>query len=388
MHRTAPIIVAAFLLLALGLPVGGIVQPASAQISVTAADPPAGEQGTLNLSVVITGKGFKNGAKARFYKTGTTDHAGVNVKATQFASSTQLLAYIDIADAAALSAFDIVVENTDGRTGKGTGLFSVLQKRDSTPVYEVEFVSAKPDPTWVPKIVGDGAGAYPVDMKAGYSFLLTSSEVANRAVLFQFDNPYPVYGPTLGCLAWGSQAPYDRAVGYPPYALESDKIARPDWWQLRTLHELTYDDALGRWVPIIQSATRRTTTYRYLDMLLLAPGQKSYAILVIQFQFAGSPDTYYVLFNNTFYRELLLEDTGLHTTGGVVEVERDISGDIWYIRPISNHFPVLGNPPTLIPQYQANHSVYDRPDLKSDPGGNCDLGNFSMPFELKITRIK
>ena len=61
--RKALIIVAAFVLIALGLPWGGAVPAAFAQtISVTAADPPTGEQGTLSLSVTIKGKGFKTGA--------------------------------------------------------------------------------------------------------------------------------------------------------------------------------------------------------------------------------------------------------------------------------------------------------------------------------------
>ncbi len=129
--RKALIVVAAFVLMAIGLPWGGNVPAAFAQtISVTAADPPTGEQGALNLNVIIKGKGFKNGAKAKFYKTGTTDPAGVNVKSTQYVSSTQLVANIDIADGAALSLFDIEVRNADGRTGKGTELFSVAEKID------------------------------------------------------------------------------------------------------------------------------------------------------------------------------------------------------------------------------------------------------------------
>jgi uncharacterized delta-60 repeat protein len=128
--RKALIVVAAFVLMAIGLPWGGNVPAAFAQtISVTAADPPTGEQGTLNLNVIIKGKGFKNGAKAKWFKTGTTDPAGVNVKSTQFVSSTQLIATIDIDDAAALAKFDIQVANADGRTGKGTELFSVLAKK-------------------------------------------------------------------------------------------------------------------------------------------------------------------------------------------------------------------------------------------------------------------
>ena len=69
-HRVL-IVAAVIVAAAFGLPWGGAVPTASAQtISVTAADPPTGEQGTLNLNVIIKGKGFKNGAKARFFKTG------------------------------------------------------------------------------------------------------------------------------------------------------------------------------------------------------------------------------------------------------------------------------------------------------------------------------
>ena len=115
---------------ALGMPWGGAVPTAQAQtITVASADPPAGEQGTLNLSVLIKGKGFKNGAKAKFYRTGTADPGGVNVKSTKYVSSMQLIATVDIADAATIDLFDIEVQNADGRTGKGTELFSVTAKK-------------------------------------------------------------------------------------------------------------------------------------------------------------------------------------------------------------------------------------------------------------------
>ena len=130
--RRILIVVGLLIAVAVGLPWGGGVPEAQAQtIQVTAADPPTGEQGTINLNVLIKGKGFKNGAKAKFYKTGTTDPAGVNVKSTLYVSSTQLVANIDIADEAALALFDIEVRNADGRTGKGTELFSVTAKKVS-----------------------------------------------------------------------------------------------------------------------------------------------------------------------------------------------------------------------------------------------------------------
>ena len=128
-HRVL-VVAAVLVAVGFGLPGVGAVPTASAQsISVTAADPPTGEQGTLNLSVLIKGKGFKNGAKAKFYMSGTTDPAGVNVKSTKYVNSTQLVATIDIADAAALALFDIEVSLADGRTGKGTELFSVVAKK-------------------------------------------------------------------------------------------------------------------------------------------------------------------------------------------------------------------------------------------------------------------
>jgi uncharacterized delta-60 repeat protein len=163
--RKALIVVAALFALSLGLPWGGTVQTVSAQVSVSAADPNTGEQGTLNLSVLIKGKGFKNGAKAKWFKTGTTDPAGVNVKSTQFVSSTQLIATIDITGAASLSLFDIQVANTDGRTGKGTGLFSVTTKAidpctlpDPVPTPS-SFISYSPGlPGYLDGTFGGGSG--------------------------------------------------------------------------------------------------------------------------------------------------------------------------------------------------------------------------------------
>ncbi len=128
--RKALIVVAASAAVILGLPWDGAVPTASAQaIQVVSATPPSAEQGTLSLPVTIKGNGFKKGAKAKFFKTGTTDPAGISVSSTRFIDSTQLVATIDVGDTAAVAGFDIVVQNTDGRTGKGTELFSVTAKR-------------------------------------------------------------------------------------------------------------------------------------------------------------------------------------------------------------------------------------------------------------------
>lgn len=98
---------------------------AQGQVQVTAADPASGEQGTSSLNVRVTGKGFKNGAKAKWFVTGSSDTGGVTVNSTTFVSSTELNANITVADSATIANFDIQVTNSDGRGGKGTELFAV-----------------------------------------------------------------------------------------------------------------------------------------------------------------------------------------------------------------------------------------------------------------------
>jgi FG-GAP-like repeat/FG-GAP repeat len=98
---------------------------AAAQIQVNSTNPGAAPQGTTTLNVTISGSGFKKGAKAAWYVTGTTNPGGVTVNSTTFNGSSTLTASITIATNATISGFDLVVTNTDGRTGKGTDLFAV-----------------------------------------------------------------------------------------------------------------------------------------------------------------------------------------------------------------------------------------------------------------------
>ncbi|MBS1212978.1 MAG: translocation protein TolB [Proteobacteria bacterium] len=126
-NRSAIILSTVLIAAALAVLWGGAVPAATAQtIQVLAADPPSGAQGTINLNVLIKGRGFKTGAIARFYRTGTFDPDGIVVKSTTYRGSTELIANIDIADWATLSMFDIEVMNVGGRTGKGTELFKVI----------------------------------------------------------------------------------------------------------------------------------------------------------------------------------------------------------------------------------------------------------------------
>jgi hypothetical protein len=114
-----PLLLCAFLL---------VSSPALAQsVSVTSANPSSAAQGTINLNVTVNGRGFRKGAEAKWFETGTTNPGGVIVNSTAFVSSTQLTANITVSSTATVSSYDIAVANVNGGSGKGTGLFSVVQ---------------------------------------------------------------------------------------------------------------------------------------------------------------------------------------------------------------------------------------------------------------------
>jgi uncharacterized delta-60 repeat protein len=171
--RRALIVVVAFVLMAIGLPWGGNVPAAFAQIQVLSANPNTGDQGTLGLNVTIGGKGFKKGAKAYFYLKGTENPAGITVRATKFVSDASLVATIDIAAGATPDSFDIVVA-ADGRTGKGTELFTVAVKIDPCTVIPAAtggYFSVPPGlPGSLDTSFGNGAGKAigPRFMQVGY----------------------------------------------------------------------------------------------------------------------------------------------------------------------------------------------------------------------------
>jgi len=120
------------------------VPRAAAQITVTSATPNSAAQGTVNLDVIVKGNGFKKGAKAQWFVSGTTNPGGVTVNSTAFNNSGQVTANITVAADAVISGYDIQVMNTDGRTGKGTELFAVNANGNSkascsapAPIYPV-----------------------------------------------------------------------------------------------------------------------------------------------------------------------------------------------------------------------------------------------------------
>lgn len=106
----------------------GVVAKAQPPVTVSAADPSSGEQDTVGLVVKVTGKNFAAGARTDFFRSGTSDPAGITVTSTRHVSATEVEATIDIAAGAALSLFDVRVTNSNGRSGKGSDLFRVVEK--------------------------------------------------------------------------------------------------------------------------------------------------------------------------------------------------------------------------------------------------------------------
>ena len=101
---------------------------AHAQVKVTSAAPEVAPQGTISLDVTVAGSGFDNSAKAKFLVTGTADPGGIVVKKVVVTGPKSLIATIDIAADAQVDKFDVEVELSSGRKGKGTSLFSVSAK--------------------------------------------------------------------------------------------------------------------------------------------------------------------------------------------------------------------------------------------------------------------
>jgi hypothetical protein len=129
-----------------------------AQIQVNSTSPNSAAQGTTNLNVTVNGSGYKKGAKAQWFVTGTTNPGGVTVNSTTFNGSSSLTANITIASGATISGYDVAVTNADGRTGKGTDLFAVIQKTTCNDVpLELIVVPQSPGQGG---ISGDGLSIY------------------------------------------------------------------------------------------------------------------------------------------------------------------------------------------------------------------------------------
>jgi hypothetical protein len=189
------------LILAATFVVAGTVS-AVAQVQVNSTSPSAAPQGTTNLNVTVNGNGFKKGAKAQWFVTGTTNPGGVTVNSTAFNASGQLTANITIASGAVISGYDVQVTNADGRTGKGTDLFAVTQEGTSAAScnYSVTSVLFDTDSNSMRfQYQSDGLGAYTTgtgrdsvgsDIQKSCSWTLDTTVSTSRGIVVTLADPY------------------------------------------------------------------------------------------------------------------------------------------------------------------------------------------------------
>ena len=370
--RRALIVVAVFVAVASGCLWGGAVPEAAAQISVTAADPKTGEQGALNLSVTIAGKGFKNGAKAVFFKAKTTDPAGVNVKSTQFVSSTQLIASIDIADAAALSLFDIQVANTDGRTGKGTELFSVVAKeRTSLDVPLIVEFADHVGPESTPAGWYSDGGSYASD--AGKRYVI--AEIAYWEV--------QDYAP-VGALAFEVTAPSGRKVLFD----FSRPVVNPqaDWCPEACPSRSTQPAPDFAADPIKLVSLVDTPHYSPPNYDFFTPGwcESGWADggvcpndFRLRIETTGRKE-YRLSFSPNLWRSLALPNT---TAGGsVMGVAYDPVLDAWRLSPLLSW--TIGG----VARQEPCPVLVERKDVIKGLNTMVFLGCYDMPFEITLTK--
>ncbi len=119
------------------------------KVSVKSANPNYALQGAKE-HVVISGSGFDKGSKVKFLITGTDDDTQIRVLSVDdaFAAEGTLIAEIEVLSTATVTDYDIEVQASNGRRGKGTTLFAVanctpwpscrLYNGDGNELYEVE----------------------------------------------------------------------------------------------------------------------------------------------------------------------------------------------------------------------------------------------------------
>ncbi len=86
--------------------------------SIASANPSYGHRGDIALAVTVSGSGFKPGAQAS-WKIDGIPTADVTVQSTQYVSSTELIATVNISGTAELTLYDVSVTQS-GRKGIGT----------------------------------------------------------------------------------------------------------------------------------------------------------------------------------------------------------------------------------------------------------------------------
>ena len=130
MKNTITLSILALLLTVLGSNISFAGKPTDGgggkKVNVESAFPNSVVQ-TQEEDVTILGSGFDNGSTVKFLVTGTTDDSQIEVGPAQFISSTELKVHVKTTGSTATVDYDIEVQATSGRKGKGTTLFKVQQ---------------------------------------------------------------------------------------------------------------------------------------------------------------------------------------------------------------------------------------------------------------------
>ena len=133
-------------------------------VTVTATDPSFGEQGQTSEAVAITGTGFSPDAKAAWLYKGVVDTT-IAVTATQYVSSTKLIATINISRKSPLDYRDVMVTAAGGRTqGIGSLLFEVTQ---ANPIAGTSWARSINDNGEATGTLASGSGVFYYSSAAG-----------------------------------------------------------------------------------------------------------------------------------------------------------------------------------------------------------------------------
>ncbi len=133
MKKIITLTIAMLLLTAFGTNISFAAKPTGGgkggKVTVELATPNSVIQ-TNEEDVTIVGTGFDNGSSVRFLVTGTTDDSQIEVGPAQYISATELKVRIKTNGSTAVVDYDIEVQATSGRKGKGTTLFRVKAREE------------------------------------------------------------------------------------------------------------------------------------------------------------------------------------------------------------------------------------------------------------------
>ncbi|MDP9268492.1 MAG: hypothetical protein M3P27_09250 [Acidobacteriota bacterium] len=328
-----------------------LTTPAGAQtVQVTSTTPSSAAQGTVNLNVSVKGKGFKNGVAARFVLTGTDNPAGVTVNGTTFVSSTQVVANINVSDTAAIAQFDVVVKNSDGRIGKGTELFAVVQKGGNPHPSDLPVTTnlADYDASNMPYYLqSDRGGAYQNGVAGTLSVLWANG--FNTIVW----GDWRLYLASSTNRTFGITFATANAVrpGDPRYRVP----ANPPYWGTQFLAVNMFNQC----------------TYDHLDMLTMKPGDSFPCITSIRLPQDSSGGNYWLTMGGI--------GGGGETDDVLVSCNAADSGGCkdWFIDPI----PVVNADGTTSPGRTCARLLYS-----PRRGTNTQDGDFYLTFHIHVTR--